>query len=922
MKKLIFSVLFTGMVVSFCFGQQKSPAPAGGPPSRPTPGALPAFVTSVEGVKEYSLPNGLQILLVPDASQTNVVVNVVYHVGSRQEGYGETGMAHLLEHMMFKPSKKFSSIKQTIADKGAIANGTTFYDRTDYYEILPATDINLVWALDMESDRMVNSLMRNEDLQKEFSVVRNEFEAGENNPSGILTERIISTMYLWHNYGKSTIGSKEDIERVPITNLKAFYQKYYQPDNATLIVGGKFDEKRTLALIGKYFGKMARPSRTLTPPYTVEPPQDGERFVELRRNGDIPYIGMAFHTPAFSDKDRPATDAIINILTNDPSGIFYKALVETKLATQINGWGTPTFDPGFTIFTCSVPKDKSLDSAKNAFLTAANNLSADVITQDDLDRAKNSLNKGISDLQNNTINFCVGLAEIIGAGDWRLFYIYRDRIDKLTLADVQAALKKYYLPSNRTVGVFVPDKDAQRVVVADRPDVHALVKDYKGRAAGMQTGTFETTMENIIKHTEYGKITGGLRYALLQKPAKGGKIYVNMILKVGDEKSLTGKNSIPTLTARMLKNGTTTKSKKDINDLLDKLKSSIDISGGNGDASSISVLLVTDKENCNAALDVLADLLLHPSFDKNEYDKMLISINSDLDASRSDPQYIASDAFSRKMNLYPKGHPLYGESIDETVADLKSTSLEDVKKFYTDFYGSDHGCVSFVGEFDPAAVKSFLDKNFGGFISKQPYTELEVKYFDVKGSLQAINVADKKNAVLFGGINIPLKETDPDYDALTMANEMLGGGAFLSSRIPKRLREAEGMSYGAGSYLTFSYKYPSCMWGVFAIFNPMYKNRLDSAVRDVINKTIQEGFKADEFQKSVASWLQQRKIGLGMDDALATRLANYMDQGKDLHFYEENERSVRNLTLEQVNAALKKYISPDKMTVVYVGTFN
>ena len=288
--------------------------------------SVPAFVTSVEGVKEYSLANGLQILLAPDPAQTNVVVNVVYHVGSRHEGYGETGMAHLLEHMMFKGSKKFSNIKQTIADKGAFANGTTWYDRTDYYEILPATDSNLTWSLEMEADRMVNSLMKNEDLQKEFSVVRNEFESGENYPDNILQERIVSTMYLWHNYGKSTIGSKEDIERVPISNLKAFYQKYYQPDNATLVVGGKFDEKKTLELIAKYFGRIAKPSRIIEQPYTVEPPQDGERYVELRRNGDISFIGMAYHTPSYSDKDYAANSAAIEILTNDPSGILYKAL--------------------------------------------------------------------------------------------------------------------------------------------------------------------------------------------------------------------------------------------------------------------------------------------------------------------------------------------------------------------------------------------------------------------------------------------------------------------------------------------------------------------------------------------------------------------------------------------------------------------
>ena len=889
---------------------QKTPAPKSS--------TSPTYLRSIEGVKEYHLPNGLQILLVPDAAQTNVVVNVVYHVGSRLEGYGETGMAHLLEHMMFKGTKRFSSIKQTIADKGAFANGTTWYDRTDYFEILPAIDSNLIWALDMESDRMVNSLMKNEDLQKEFTVVRNEFEADENYPENILRERVISTMYLWHNYGKSTIGSKDDIEQVPIVNLKAFYQKYYQPDNATLIVGGKFDEKKTLAWITKYFGQIPKPSRIIQPAYTVEPTQDGERYVELKRNGDIPFIGMGFHTPAYSDKDYVANDAVVNILTNDPSGVFYKALVESKLATKVYGFSFQLYDPGFTYFGCSVPKDKSLDSAKSAFLNSANNLSNYTITQEDLDRAKNSLNKQITDLQNSTVDFCINLAEIIGAGDWRLFYVYRDRVQKLTLEDVQSVLKKYYLPSNRTVGVFIPDKNPQRTIVPDRPDINALVKDYKGRAVETQTATFEASIENIKKNTQYGALGNGMKWALLKKPTKGDKIYANLILKTGDEKSLTGKNIIPNLTARMLKNGTTSKSKKDINDLLDKIKTSIDIYGG---ANSVSVNLSSDKENINAALDLLADMLLHPSFDKNEFDKMLLDMKGEYEANRSDPQYVASNALSKKTSLYPKGHPLYPEDVDESLTDLNNANLEDVKKFYQDFYGANNGYAAFVGNIDQPSIKSFLDKNLGSFNSKQPYAELEEKYFDVKGSLETINIKDKTNAICFGAINVPLKQSDPDFIALDMANEMLGGGAFLSSRIPQRLREAEGMSYGAGSYLSFNYKYPASTWGVYAIFNPIYKNKLDSAVRDVISNTIQTGFKEEEFKKSLASWLQQRKTELGFDQSLSSRLASYMSQGKDLDFYTDYENAAKKLTLDQVNAALRKYISVDKITFIYAGDF-
>ncbi|MEO8415364.1 MAG: pitrilysin family protein [Ginsengibacter sp.] len=909
MKKSILCCLLA-MLLQGTFAQQKKLSNSA---------TAPVFVTSVEGVKEYHLANGLQILLVPDPSQTNVVVNIVYHVGSRLEGYGETGMAHLLEHMMFKGSKKFSNIKQTIADRGAFANGTTWYDRTDYFEILPATDSNLTWALNMEADRMVNSLMKNEDLQKEFTVVRNEFESGENYPDNILQERIISSMYLWHNYGKSTIGSKEDIERVPIDNLKVFYKKYYQPDNATLIVGGKFDEEKTLALIAAYFGNIPKPTRIIKQPYTLEPPQDGERYVELKRNGDVPYIGMAYHTPSYSDEDYAANDAVIDILTNDPSGIFYKALVETKLATKINGYSYVLYDPGFTYFSCTVPQGKSLDSAKNALISAADSLRFDTITQADVDRAKNAILKQVSNTQDNLLNFCISIAEQIGAGDWRLFYVFRDRVEKLTLADVQAALKKYYLPSNRTWGVFIPDKDAQRVTINERPDVNNLVKNYKGKADKAPTEAFDATIVNIKKNTEYGKLTNGLKYALLKKPAKGDKIYARFIVKIGDEKSLTGKNSIPQLTARMLQNGTATKSKKDVNDLLDKIKTSINISGN---AGTVTISVNTDKEHLNAALDLLADMLLHPSFDKAEFDKMVLDMKSEYEANRSDPQFVASAAVSKKTSLYPKGHPYYPESIDENLEDLRNATVDDLKNFYTNFYGANNASVAFVGNIDEQAIKSFLEKSPGSFTSKQRYAGIEDKYFDVKGSLETINIPDKTNAMCYGDINIPLKETDPDYVALDIANEMLGGGTFLSSRIPVRLRESEGMSYGAGSYLSGDYKYAASSWGVYAIFNPLYKNRLDSALREEINKAVQAGFKQDEFDKAVAGWLQQRKTYLGLDNFLVYQLASYLEDGRDLQYYTDYENRVKSLTLEQVNAALKKYIDPGKITLIYAGDFN
>src|SRR6202046_2029848 len=240
---------------------------------------------AVGGITEFDYPNGLRVLLFPDPSSPKVTVNMTYLVGSRFEGYGETGMAHLLEHMNFILTTSGRNIKKELTDKGADWNGTTDFDRTNYFETFTASDENLKWALGLEADRMVNMRIEKQLLDTEMTVVRNEFERGENNPQSILEERVIATAYLWHNYGKSVIGSRADIEKVPIDKLAAFYKKFYQPDNAVLVIAGQFDQGKALAMVSQTCGAIPRPARKLDETYTVEPAQDGERYVELRRVG-------------------------------------------------------------------------------------------------------------------------------------------------------------------------------------------------------------------------------------------------------------------------------------------------------------------------------------------------------------------------------------------------------------------------------------------------------------------------------------------------------------------------------------------------------------------------------------------------------------------------------------------------------------
>jgi zinc protease len=387
---------------------------------------------------------------------------------------------------------------------------------------------------------------------------------------------------------------------------------------------------------------------------------------------------------------------------------------------------------------------------------------------------------------------------------------------------------------------------------------------------------------------------------------------------MGDEKSLSGKNDVAYLASRMLKYGTTTRSRKDISDELDKNKTSIYFGGG---ANVLYANVNTDKEHFDKAMDLLQDMLLHPSFDAKEFDKLTLDAKADLESSMSDPSTLASESLTKAMNKYPEGHPFYPRTSKEQLAALKNVTLDQIKEYYNGFYGANHGYASFVGSVDADQVKSLLEKSFNKWNSKADFKDIEELYFNVNGDLQTIQVDDKANATLMGGININMTQKDPDYIALAMANEMLGGGAFLSSRIPQRLREAEGMSYGAGSFLDMNYRYPSGSLGFYAIFNPSFKDKLNGALKEEIQKALDKGFTKDEWKSSLDSWLQQRKMALDNNNGLAGILTKYMVDGKVLDFYSETEAKAKALTLDQINAALKKYLDPNKIIFIYAGDF-
>ncbi|MEO8314231.1 MAG: pitrilysin family protein [Pseudomonadota bacterium] len=874
----------------------------------------PAKVAEVEGITEYRLDNGLRVLLFPDQSKATITVNVTYLVGSRHESYGETGMAHLLEHMLFKGTRSRADVAKEFNSRGARFNGTTSLDRTNYYEMLQASDDNLDWALGMEADRMVNSLIARKDLDTEMTVVRNEYERGENDPENVLFKRLQSIAYDWHNYGNSTIGNRSDIENVDISHLQAFYRTYYQPDNAVLLVAGKFDAATALQMVNRYFGVIARPARALPKLWTVEPTQDGERSVVVRRVGDQQVVIVAYKIPSALHADSLALGYAGETLGSAPSGRLHKELVETGKAVEVSVGTQDGVDGSLFIAEAIVKKGDPIEPVRDEMIRIVEDFANNPPSAAEMERTRIRLANAYERTMTNHESIGLGLSEYIALGDWRIFFLQRDEVQKVTAAQVQAASRKYLLRDNRTVGLFLPEDNARRAEIPQAASATELLSNYKPKSVVVEAETFDASPENIEKRVHRLEI-GGMKIALLSKKNRGETVVFTMSLPVGDEKTLFGQREIGSLTGAMMSTGTTRYTREQLRDEYAKLK----VSGGvNGPGASFQ----TTGPNIVAAIKLAAHVLREPSFPAAEFEQLKKRVITSVESSLSDPEALATEALERQFNIYPKGDPRYASSMKESLEGFKAVTLDDVKRFHKTFYAANRAQFAVVGDFDEAEVIKAIQDGFANWRNDTPWKRITRDYRDIPAKNITIETPDKENATLIARLNMDVNQNDPDYAALQLADYILGGGAGFDSRLTARIRVKEGLSYGVSSQAAGTIFDRAGTWTAEATAAPQNIARVEAALREEIDKVLKDGFTDEEITKAKSGWIQKYAQNRVQDQTLAGRLLSHLDSGRTFLTWDKAfEARMQAVTPEAARAALRKYLDPNKLTVVKAGDF-
>ncbi len=926
--------------------------PSHSQPTVPADAAL-RDVQTIENITELALPNGLQVLLLPDAAKPVVTVNITYRVGSRHEGRGETGAAHLLEHMLFKPSGKVENPMRDMQALGMRYNGTTSPDRTNYFAHFLANDDKAAERMDYMlswlAGMMTQARFTRAELDSEMTVVRNEFERAENEPGRVLGDRMVALAYGSHGYGHSTLGLKSDIENVSLQALYAFYRKHYRPDNATLIIAGAFDPAQVRQKITQAFGPIARPAEPLSPTYTLNPAQDGERSVVLRRSGGLGTTAVMYHLPAGGTREG-ATGRVLAEVISQRAGPLSRGLLATGLAVTdwayyrslrepgylMAGVGLPEIASTGNVSNPSNPDDRELGAIKSAAALArvVESLS---LTDAEIATARQTLLANWRALLRDSEATAQALTEMVALGDWRLIFALRGALATVSPDEVRALAKNYLVASNRTAGTYlpvagttplrapppVPVAQARSMVTTELIAIYAQGTRATGlidpqNAAKPAFEDFALTPANIQTRTVRSQLDvggqPGLKLAVLPRAAKDDRVTGVLRLRWGTVDSVNGSSVLATMLGPLLVDGTAAMNGVQVKERLLAMDARLSFSSF---AGFLHASLDFPASSQAAYFELLAQLLQGASFADAPFERNQKAMLAAMQNIKAGTVSVAGNALERSFKAYPAGDPRETRTLEQSEAQMKAASATQLRAYWQRFGSASHGELTLVGPADAPALRAQLQTSFAGWAAREKHEPWASVHTEPAGpKTQILPMADKANASYSARIGLPFNERDHDYPALFAAVQLLGRQGLW-----ERVREKEGLSYGVGASLTAPWDGNAGAININASFAPQNRVKLANTIREVLVAKRDEGFGALEVGFAKSAIVARRGEWLSQPANTAANLAFNLRYDRAFDSYGTQTGLYEKLDTSAVNAALKKYLNPDQLVEVMAGTF-
>ncbi|MBD0324804.1 MAG: insulinase family protein, partial [Pyrinomonadaceae bacterium] len=902
---------------------------------------------------------------------------------------GYTGSTHLLEHMMFKGTPTFNSAKNTqsaatLQKLGADFNATTWYDRTNYFETIPSDQIEL--ALRLEADRMRNALIADADRQSEMTVVRNELERGQNEPSEVLDEAVYATAFREHPYHHPTIGWRTDVEGVPTSRLKAFYDTFYHPNNATTILVGDFERGRALTLINQYFGSIPASKEPIPQVYTEEPPQQGERRLVIRRAGELALVQIAFHTPgvlgqmnvlsheelakrAASPPERNDIYPLVLLaaaMSNGVTSRLYQALVEKDLAVDVRAVADQHRDPGLFNLYATVSPNVEPKRVEEVILSEFARVAEQGLTNAEVEKARQQIIAQVAFSRDGTSEVASQLSEAEAVADWRFFSRYEENIRKVTQADVQRVARTYFTEDNRTVGHFIPKQAGggskgngakpselkQRAAMrgpefhhepktkddgTSSSSTHSALKNEKERVGGSVTPQAKEQravaprgdkssdavealrpesvgQSNLAARVNRTELTNGATLLVLANPSTP-TFSLRGSFRAGSYFEPRDKPGLAQITAAMLERGTKKRTKLQIAGDLEAVGAEVAFSA---DPFAVNVAARALSKDLPLVMRTIGEELREPAFPADELEKLKQQTIAAIQEEQASTGFRARERLTQL--IFDPANPFYQHPGDKLMQSIKSITVDDVRRFYTERYGSRSLILSVVGDVNAADVRRQFEEVFGTFQGPQ---SVDINVTDPQvasvSKRDIVLLKDKANVDILLGSAAPLRRDSKDYYAALLANSALGQST-LSSRLGLQVRDREGLTYGIFS----RFRAPSLAAGPWYIGVSVNPNNVDKAINSALNVLrdyVKNGIRPEELADEKSSAIGSFKVGLGTNAGLAEALWNgeYYKLGAD--YIDRYPRIIQAVSVEEVNAAIRKYFRPDQLTIVIAGDF-
>ena len=891
MKKLILTLLFMGAAMS----QEKFYGFE--------------YVKEAGGIKEFTMTsNDLTVLIKEDKTAPVVTFMVTYRVGSVNEATGHTGATHLLEHLMFKGSKNYRNGKaDVILDSiGARTNATTWTDRTNYFGTLPSKYLETI--IKIEADRMRGAIIVEEDRQSEMTVVRNEFERGENNPQRVLDQHIWSMAFQAHPYHHSTIGWKSDIENMPIEKLKEFYDIYYWPNNATVSIVGDVDTKEGLALVKKYFGKIRRSKHEIPTVYTTEPEQEGQRRVMLNRAGQQGVVGVAFKSPSVTDEDMAPMIVLGQILGSGKNSRFYKQITDKGLVTSISA--SPSkfkYEGLFEIYASLTPGTKH-EKVEELILEGLEEVKNNGVKEKELEKAKTKLVTSRLFSQDGSYAIASGLNEAIAGGDWTLYTNYGEKIKKVTLEDVKRVANKYLLKQKSTVGYFIPEGSAGGGALkgASAHRHHNGPYYFKNEESSKETSGF------FQKGVEFSEPAEGVFLYTLKRGK--GVVTLNGSM-LGGYNYAEQKQQVPSLVVSMLDQGTANKTKFQISDELESVGARLGFGSGPSRVSFSAKFLSKDTDK---VLGLMAEQLLSPSFNEDEFKKVKKRREASLKRAKDNTFRNAFNDFL--LGVYGEEHQNTPTDPEKAIKELDEIVVEDLKAFHKKNYGRGSMVIVAVGDVSHERLSKKINKEFGKW-KKSPLVEApESRTGTPTKKINYISMKDKTSSDLLYGIALDINEDSPEFLPLSVATRVLGGS--FTARLMRKVRVEDGLTYGVYSSITGTTNKSPGAWIAYGTYSPDLLKKGEASMEGVITKWIDSGITKEELSNMKSTIVGSTQVGYDTTAGISTAILSSVVNRGGVKYLDEYSDKIESITLEEVNRAIKKHIKINLLYKVAAGSID